>query len=155
MDFTKHCFHLLVVYLFFLFDVYGGVKVNRKKAIHRLNAEPSNNISMATIRSNMGEGSLCHCSLLGRCFSRSKCNALLFLLTGGAVLSVIVIAILIQRATHLPLKGQSERKKRNHKEGEHKEGGREKGRGEKVTHITQAAYQQREDGPNEGHSFLR
>ncbi|CAI7722691.1 conserved Plasmodium protein, unknown function [Plasmodium vivax] len=111
MDFTKHCFHLLVVYLFFLFDVYGGVKVNRKKAIHRLNAEPSNNISMATIRSNMGEGSLCHCSLLGRCFSRSKCNALLFLLTGGAVLSVIVIAILIQRATHLPLKAKAKEKK--------------------------------------------
>ncbi|ANQ06336.1 Uncharacterized protein PCOAH_00006780 [Plasmodium coatneyi] len=110
MNFTKHGFHLLVVYLFLLFDVYGGVNVNRKKAIHRLNGERSNNISMATILSQDGDGYLCHCSVLGRCFSRSKCNVVLFLMTGGAVLSVVLIAILIQRATHLPLKARAKKK---------------------------------------------
>ncbi|CAA9990085.1 hypothetical protein PKNA1_C2_1304500 [Plasmodium knowlesi strain H] len=111
MNFTKHYFHLLVVYLFSFFDVYDGVNVNRKKAIHRLNGERSNSISMATIFSQQGDGYLCHCSVLGRCFSRNRCNALLFLMTAAAVLSVILIAILIQRATHLPLKAKAKEKR--------------------------------------------
>ncbi|SBS86994.1 conserved Plasmodium protein, unknown function [Plasmodium ovale curtisi] len=64
-----------------------------------LNAE-TGNISMATMGS-----STCHCSIFNHCFSRVKCNLLLLCLTGSAVIAILIIAVFIQRATQIPLRG--------------------------------------------------
>ncbi|SBT35648.1 conserved Plasmodium protein, unknown function [Plasmodium ovale wallikeri] len=42
---------------------------------------------------------------MNHCFSRVKCNLLLICLTGSAVIAILIIAVFIQRATQIPLRG--------------------------------------------------
>eukprot|EP00366_Plasmodium_knowlesi_P003055 XP_002260552.1 hypothetical protein PKH_130340 [Plasmodium knowlesi strain H] len=81
------------VYLFSFFDVYDGVNVNRKKAIHMINSSvystPPLNLSDvscitrgATIFSQQGDGYLCHCSVLSKPMQRAaisddRCRSLI------------------------------------------------------------------------------
>ncbi|GAW82782.1 conserved Plasmodium protein, unknown function [Plasmodium gonderi] len=109
MDLINHYFYVVIVYLFFFFNAYTGIKVNPRKGMYRLNRDQRGNISMATISSNSWNDPSCHCSLMGRCFNKRKCNFLLFLLTGSTVMSVIIIGIFIQRATHLPLMAEEKK----------------------------------------------
>ncbi|SCP05976.1 conserved Plasmodium protein, unknown function [Plasmodium ovale] len=96
---VKYHLYLLIAFIFLLLDLCSNMRVNRKKTVYRLNAE-TGNISMATMGS-----STCHCSIFNHCFSRVKCNLLLLCLTGSAVIAILIIAVFIQRATQIPLRG--------------------------------------------------